>query len=139
MSHYLQKISEVTGRAATQDEEKVGCQGIEFWTTVAEVEATRIERGASVNNYIATVKDFLTTLLLGRIQVITMEDDDDDDEEWGVNKSAGCCLQKCALILKNDIMGPVVQFVKDNITQEDWRLRYAALMALGAIAEGPDK
>ena len=33
----------------------------------------------------------------------------------------------------------MVEFVKANIMQEDWRLRYAALMALGAIAEGPDK
>ena len=104
MANYLQKISEVTGYAATQDDEKVGCQGIEFWTTIAEVEVSRAEKQATTLNYIATVKDFLITLLLGRIQNITIEDDDDDDEEWGVNKSAGCCLQKCALILKNDIM-----------------------------------
>ena len=104
MANYLQKISEVTGHAATQDDEKVGCQGIEFWTTIAEVEVSRAEKQATTLNYIATVKDFLITLLLGRIQNITIEDDDDDDEEWGVNKSAGCCLQKCALILKNDIM-----------------------------------
>ena len=36
-------------------------------------------------------------------------------------------------------MESVVQFVSSNILQEDWRLRYSALMALGAISEGPDK
>ena len=68
-----------------------------------------------------------------------MEDDDFDDEEWGVNLSAGCCLQKVSHILKNDIMQPVVEFVKENIMAADWRLRYASLMALGAVSEGPDK
>ena len=42
-------------------------------------------------------------------------EDDDDDEEWSIDKSAGCCLQKSALILKNDIMPSVVEFVKGNI------------------------
>lgn len=88
--------------------------------------------------YISRCKDFLTILLLGRIAIVTI-DDDEDDEEWGVNMSSGCCLQKISLILKNDIMEPVVQFVKENITQGDWKLRYASLMALGAISEGPDK
>ena len=36
-------------------------------------------------------------------------------------------------------MTPVVEFVKMNIMQQDWKLRYASLMALGAISEGPDK
>ena len=56
-----------------------------------------------------------------------------------MNKSAGCCLQKCALILKNEIMAPIVAFVSENIVQPDWKLRYASLMALGAISDGPDK
>ncbi len=66
-------------------------------------------------------------------------EDDEDDEEWGVNMSAGCCLQKISVILKNEVMVPVVEFVKNNIMQEDWKLKYASLMALGAISEGPDK
>ena len=63
MFNFLQKISEVTERAATQDDQKVGCQGIEFWTTLAEVEISRIEKGANTMNYIATCKDFLIALL----------------------------------------------------------------------------
>ena len=43
------------------------------------------------------------------------------------------------MILKNDIMGPIVAFISENIVQEDWKLRYASLMALGAISEGPEK
>ena len=46
-------------------------------------------------NYIMTVKEFLIPLLLSAIKKI----DDDEEDDWGVNKAAGCCLQKCALIL----------------------------------------
>ena len=52
MFNFLQQISEVTERAATQDEQKVGCQGIEFWTTLADVELNRIEKGGTSLNYI---------------------------------------------------------------------------------------
>ena len=36
-------------------------------------------------------------------------------------------------------MAPIVAFVSENIVQPDWKLRYASLMALGAISDGPDK
>ena len=36
-------------------------------------------------------------------------------------------------------MQPVVQFVAANIQNQDWKLKYASLMALGSITEGPDK
>ena len=36
-------------------------------------------------------------------------------------------------------MDPVVGFVAQNIIQGSWKNKYAALMALGQIAEGPDK
>ena len=36
-------------------------------------------------------------------------------------------------------MQPVVQFVAANIQQELWKNKYASLMALGSITEGPEK
>lgn len=36
-------------------------------------------------------------------------------------------------------MEPVINFVSENIGSEDWKKRYAALLALGSITEGPDK
>ena len=53
--------------------------------------------------------------------------------------ACGCCLVKVSLILRNEIVQPVVAFVPPNITNENWKNRYAALMSLGAIADGPDK
>ena len=36
-------------------------------------------------------------------------------------------------------MPPVVSFVQKYIVCPDWRQKYAALNALGAILQGPDK
>jgi len=44
-----------------------------------------------------------------------------------------------SLLLRNEILGPVVAFVQRNIMHADWKNRYAALMALGAVSDGPDK
>ena len=136
MGQYLQQIFKITSERVVSDDMKVGCQSIEFWTTIGEVEAARLEKGANIHNFITNMKEFLIPLLLNTIKSV---DEFQDEDEWGVNKAAGCCLQKCALILKNDIMGPIVAFISENIVQEDWKLRYASLMALGAISEGPEK
>lgn len=36
-------------------------------------------------------------------------------------------------------MEPVLGFVSQNIQNTDWKKRYSALLALGAITDGPDK
>jgi elongation factor P--beta-lysine ligase len=92
VTHYFAKIAEVTSKAALHDEGKVGAQGIEFWTTLAEEELSRERKGAHVMNYIKNCKDDLIQLLLSGIKNVHIEDDDEDDEEWGVNMSSGCCL-----------------------------------------------
>jgi hypothetical protein len=52
VKYYFQKICEVTALAAKSDSEKLGAQGIEFWTSLAEEESHRIKKNAFVNNYI---------------------------------------------------------------------------------------
>jgi hypothetical protein len=64
-----------------------------------------------INNYIANSKDDLIQLLLQCISKVQIESEDDEDDEWGVTMSAGCCLQKVALLLKNDVMATVFAFV----------------------------
>lgn len=70
---------------------------------------------------------------------MNIEEEDEDDDELGVALSSGCCLAAIALVVGNEIMEPVLSFVSLNITNSDWKKRYAALLALGAITEGPDK
>lgn len=78
-------------------------------------------------------------LLIECIQKVNIEDDDDEDDELGVALSSGCCLAAIALVIGDDIMGPVIEFVSLNINHADWKKRYSALLALGAITEGPER
>jgi len=43
------------------------------------------------------------------------------------------------MVIKNDVIPPVISFVEANIGNQAWKLRYASLLALGAITEGPDR
>jgi hypothetical protein len=49
---------------------KVGCQSIEFWTTIGEVEAARLDKGATIHNFITNMKEFLIPLLLNTIKSV---------------------------------------------------------------------
>ena len=52
------------------DDMKVGCQSIEFWTTIGEVEVARIDKGANIHNFITNMKEFLIPLLLNAIKTV---------------------------------------------------------------------
>ena len=45
MGAYMDRLSAVTAHVAKNDASEVGSQGIEFWTTIAEVEIARLEKG----------------------------------------------------------------------------------------------
>jgi importin subunit beta-1 len=53
--------------------------------------------------------------------------------------SAGCCLASVSLLLRNEILEPILSFVSNNMANPNWKQRYAALLSLGAIVEGPEK
>lgn len=53
VEYYFAQIFEATANAAKNDSEKVGAQGIEFWTSLAEEENLRIKKNGFVKNYIA--------------------------------------------------------------------------------------
>ena len=100
VQYYFKTIAEVTAAAARSGDEKVGAQGIEFWTIMAEVECNRRDKGAHVHGYIASCKDDLIKLLLDGISNVQVDDpDEDEDDEWGINMSAGCCLLQISLLL----------------------------------------
>lgn len=78
-------------------------------------------------------------MLLECISNVQIEDEDDAEEEWGVNLASGCCLVKISQLLRSEVLAPVVAFVQMHIMHAEWQKRYAALIALGAVADGPDK
>ena len=140
MQFYFEPIFLATANAARTDSEKVGAQGIEFWTSLAEEEYARTQRNAHVYQYIKQCSSHLIELLIECIQKINIEDEDEDeDEELGVSLSSVCCLRAIALVIGNDIMEPVLAFASLNINDQNWKKRYSSLIALGSITEGPEK
>jgi hypothetical protein len=52
IEYYFTKICEVTANAAKNDDEKVGAQALEFWTSLAEEEIRRRTVNGLMKGYI---------------------------------------------------------------------------------------
>lgn len=129
----------MTAHAARVDDEKVGAQGIEFWTSLAEEELAKQRKGIPIKAYIHHSCSDLVGLLIECIQRVNIEDEDEDDDELGVALSSGCCLNAISALIGDEILDQVIGFVSNNILNLNWKLRYSSLLALGAITEGPDR
>ena len=81
----------------------------------------------------------LVNLLIECISRVNIDEEDDDDDELSVALSAGCCLAAIAIINGDMILDQVIDFVSKNIANQDWKLRYSSLLALGAVTEGPER
>lgn len=117
----------------------MGLQGIEFWTTLTEEEINREKKGLSTKSYVRNAATELVQLMLQNVVKVVVEDDEEEDDETGVQQSAGVCLQRISLHIGSKVLPPVVDFVSANILSQDWRARYAAVISLGTITEGPDR
>ena len=77
---------------------------------------------------------FLITLFAIEVFIIFfqwLQEEFDDDDEWNPCKAAGVCLMLMATCCEDDVVQHVLPFVRDNIHNEDWRYRDAAVMAFG--------
>lgn len=72
------------------------------------------------------------------LQLLTHQEEDADEDEWNVSMAAGTCLGLLAQSVSDNIVPAVIPFIESNIRAQDWHLREAAVMAFGAILEGPD-
>jgi hypothetical protein len=66
--------------------------------------------------------------------------DDDDDmnpqEEWTLRKCSAAALDVFASVFHGDVFAVTLPWLKDHIQHNEWPYREAAVLALGAIAEG---
>lgn len=117
---YFDQICAVTASGAKHQSSKVGARAYEYWTTLVEDETERITKGAPCVNFIAGCAPNLIELILEGMGIVTFDEDDEDDE-WGHALSAGLCLQKLSILIKNDVLERVVSYAAGNIQQQDWR------------------
>ncbi|MEW5305276.1 MAG: hypothetical protein WDW38_005680 [Sanguina aurantia] len=140
---YMTELYNITVKAIQSDEEEVGLQAIEFWSTIAEAELDLIDAESEEDpcrNFIAAASPHLVPILL---QLLTkQEEGQEQDEAWNIAMAAATCLSLIARVVRDNIVLLVMPFVTTNVSKtgspEDWRLREAATLAFGTILEGPE-
>lgn len=69
---------------------------------------------------------------------MTTQDEDASDDDYDVSRAAYQALQLYAQTVQAELVGPVLEFVEQNLRSEDWHHRDAAVSAFGAIMDGPE-
>jgi importin subunit beta-1 len=73
------------------------------------------------------------------LELLAQQEEDAGDEDYNISRAAYQCLQLYSQTVCGDIVPIVLGFVENNLRQEDWHWRDAAVSAFGAIMEGPDE
>lgn len=144
MKPYMeQALYALTIATMKSEDDKVASMAVEFWSTICEeeidiaYELSQFPQSPlqSYNFSLSSIKDVLPNLL----NLLMRQNEDPEDDDWNVSMSAGACLQLFAQNCGNYVLQPVLEFVEQNITNDNWRNREAAVMAFGSIMDGPDK
>jgi transportin-1 len=73
----------------------------------------------------------------GEVEEWASEDEDADPEDrWNLRKCSAAALDVLASVFHSPVFEVLLPYLKDNIRHEDWPPREAAVLALGAIADG---
>ena len=67
------------------------------------------------------------------------EEDFDDDEiygDWNLRKCSAASLDVMATVFSNEILEFILPYLKEELFSDDWKIKEAGILALGAIAEG---
>ena len=134
---FIEPLSKFTFEMAQTGSDQVAAQAIEFWSTICEAERERqlVGRG---NERVSRLLEPLLELLLECIQRINFEEEE-DDEVWGASASSVCCLRVLAQYAGNKVIERVISFASTQLTSDEWKRKHVALVALGAILDGPDR
>ncbi|CAF9925757.1 MAG: karyopherin beta [Heterodermia speciosa] len=148
MRFYMEKaLFGLTIMGMKSQEEDVAKLATEFWCTVCEEEISieddnelARQEGASdlrlLFNFARVASREVVPVLL---ELLAQQDEDAGDEDYNVSRAAYQCLQLFSQAVGGEIVQLVLGFVEQNLRNEDWHYRDAAVSAFGAIMEGPDE
>ncbi|KAI9834009.1 MAG: hypothetical protein M1826_005914 [Phylliscum demangeonii] len=89
---------------------------------------------AALNAAIAEADDNLSE---GEIDEYDLGDGDEDPEDkWNLRKCSAAALDVLASVFHDQIFDITLPYLKENLRHSDWPQREAAVLALGAVAEG---
>ena len=150
MQEYMTVIYQLTTDAIRNpsEDESVKMAAIEFWSTVAGVEQVLLEEERDLEGtgtalgrppclqYTKLAMEQLVPLLL---ETLTKQDEEVVEvDAWNLQAAGAVCLECISVAVEGLILPSVMPFVEQNITNPDWRLRDAAIVAFASILEGPD-
>jgi len=74
----------------------------------------------------------------GEIEELDDEDDDDGNPEdrWNLRKCSAAALDVFATDFRGPVFDTILPYLLTNLKHEEWQYREAAVLALGAVAEG---
>jgi len=144
---YMTTLFELTVEAIQKDSESAAKNAIEFWNTICDVEQERMDEAAEFIeqnlqvpperqcfHYAAAALGQLVPLLL---ETLTKQEEDADDDTFNLHMAGTICLRLVSQTVEEKIVPFVMPFVTQNIQNENWRLRDAAIMAFQSILDGP--
>ena len=133
-------------KAMESEHDQEVLQGIEFWSNVCDeeielaLELTEAEEAGvppeRTSKFYA--RGALQYLVPKLTNTLCKQDENDDEDDWNPCKAAGVCLMLLANCCEDAIIPHIVPFVQQNIQNQDWRRRDAAVMAFGSMLDGPD-
>ena len=138
---YFDTLFQLTTNAIRTDDQKVGMQAIEFWSTICDQELNILDDIADeveVGVFLRIVEQASASLVPLMLENMTKQVEDlDDDDNWNISMAAATCLEAIARTIDDKVVDLVLPFVTQNINNSNWRLKEAAVMAFGMILDGP--
>lgn len=64
------------------------------------------------------------------------ESDDDTYSQWNIRKCSAAAFDVLSTVYHNKLLEISMPYLRQNIFNEDWKVREAGVLALGALAEG---
>lgn len=94
--------------------------------------------GAEVNGSTAEGADPEDDLSEGEIEDYGDDDGDDDEPEnrWSLRKCSAAALDVLASVFHGPVFEVTLPYLKENLRHTEWSQREAAVLALGAVADG---
>lgn len=145
LQDYMTTLYELTTQTIRDDKEEVAKSAIEFWSSLAEVEqelldeaADLAERGLPVERqcmrYVAAALTHLAPILM---ETLAKQEEDADEDTYNLHMAGHICLSLISQTVEDAVVPVVMPFVNQNIQNENWRLRDAAIMAFTSMLDGP--
>lgn len=140
---YIEVLFELTTRAIRSDREEVAMQALEFWSTVADEEISRLDElsyseASDGATCLHIVGQALRPLLPVILECLAQQEEHQDEDTWNKATAAGTCLSLLAQAAPDGIVELTWPYIRENIQHEtEWRLREAATLTLGSVLDGP--